>query len=105
MVLCGVMVTAVSQVLLKLSARKKHSSGLKEYLNPYVIIGYGLFFGTTLCTVTALRFIPLTVSTAVGALVQITVPVASALFLKEKISKRRCVGMIVITIGVLIFCL
>ena len=105
LVLMGVVITAVSQTLLKISARRKHKAALNEYLNPYVVVAYGLFFCATLCTVTALRYISLAMSTAVGALVQIAVPLASWLFLKEKISKRRWIGILLITIGVAIFCI
>ena len=105
LMLCSVVITAASQVLLKIAARRKYKTAGQEYINPFVIVAYGLFFVTTLCTVTALRFIPMSLSTAVGAMVQISVPLASFIFLKEKISKRRCIGMIIITVGVLIFCL
>ena len=40
----SVLVAAVSQVLLKKSAMKQYAHKWAEYLNPYVIIGYGLLF-------------------------------------------------------------
>ena len=38
----AVVVSSVSQIILKKSASKTYNSIIKEYLNKYVIIGYGL---------------------------------------------------------------
>ena len=43
--LASVTIAAFSQFLLKKSANRSHDSFLKEYLNPYVIGGYGLLSG------------------------------------------------------------
>ena len=47
----SVFIAAVSQILLKKSALKKYTSVIWEYLNPYVIVGYGLMFGSTILTI------------------------------------------------------
>lgn len=47
----SVVVASLSQILLKKSASKTYSSVLREYLNPYVIIGYGMMVVSTLLTV------------------------------------------------------
>ena len=104
-VLGSTSISAVSQVLLKVSARKKYASIWLEYMNPFVIIAYGLYFITTILSVQALRYIPLTLSTAFDASGQIFVPVMSYLFLQEKISKRKCLGMGIIILGIIIFAL
>ena len=39
--IAGVFIASVSQVLLKISAKKDHPSELKEYMNPLVITGPG----------------------------------------------------------------
>ena len=41
----SVVVSALSQLLLKKSANKEHGSILKEYLNPSIILSYAIFFG------------------------------------------------------------
>jgi len=38
----SVVVASFSQILLKKSAAKKYDNVIKEYLNPYVIIGYAI---------------------------------------------------------------
>ena len=39
----SVFISSVSQILLKTSANKKYESRIREYLNPRVIIAYGIF--------------------------------------------------------------
>ena len=51
----SVIVASFSQVLLKKSAAKKYDNVIKEYLNPYVIIGYMMMVGTTVLTILAYR--------------------------------------------------
>jgi len=48
--LSSVFISAVAQVLLKKSASRTYDSPIKEYLNPYVIVGYTTFFASTVLT-------------------------------------------------------
>lgn len=99
------LIAAISQIFLKIAAGKEYSVWWRSYINPLVIIAYGFFFGTTLINVFALRYIPLSFSAGLGASGQIFVPVLSMLFLKEKISRKRQLGMLIIVIGIIIFSL
>ncbi len=105
LILCSNVVAGISQILLKKSAGRTYSSWLRSYLNPYVITSYGLLFGTTILGVLALRYIPLVLSAAFAASGQIIVPLLSYIFLKEKICKKRLIGMAIIVIGIFIFSL
>ena len=49
----SVAVASISQVLLKKSALKTYNTVVREYLNPYVISGYGLLFLSMLLTIYA----------------------------------------------------
>ena len=49
----SVFIASVSQTILKTSAEKKYDSRLQEYLNPKVIIAYGMFFLCSLITTSA----------------------------------------------------
>ena len=98
-------VAAISQLLLKKAAGKSDTVWWKAYLNPLVITAYLLFFGTTLLSVTALRYIPLSLSAALGASGQIFVPILSYFVLHEQISKRRWLGMLTIVFGIVVFSL
>ena len=55
----SVLVSSISQVMLKKSANKVYDNALKEYLNPMVITAYGLFFLSTVITVFAYKYVPL----------------------------------------------
>ena len=51
--LFSVLLASVSQVLLKKSTLCKYKSVIEEYINPYVIGGYGLLFLSMLLTIYA----------------------------------------------------
>ena len=99
----SVLISSFSQVLLKIAANKKYESRIREYMNPIVITAYGIFFLSTLLTMYALKFVPLTMSPVIESTSYIFVPLFGVFMLKEKISKRRLLGMGVMLIGMLVF--
>ena len=99
----GVIISALAQVLLKKSADVKRESKLKEYLNFKTIFAYVIFFGATLCTVFAYKYVPLSMGPILGTTEYIFVAILSYWLLKEKISKKKLIGLITIVIGVLVF--
>lgn len=103
LILLSVIISSLSQLLLKVSAQKDYVVWWREYINLFVISAYALFFFTTLLNIFALHYIPLTLSAVLGTSGQIVVPVLSYLFLHEKIDKRKCVGMIILALGILVF--
>jgi len=103
LIIIALLISAISQVLLKLSARKAYLKAWQEYINPFVVAAYTLYFITTLLSVIALRYTPLTLAAALDSAGQIFVPVMSYLFLHEKISKRKGIGMGIIVVGILAF--
>ena len=100
--LISVLVSSFSQVLLKSSANKAYGSKIKEYLNLKVISAYIMFFGATLITVIAYRRVPLTLGPILESVGYVFVAVLSYLFLKERISRRKCIGLAIIMIGVVV---
>ncbi|MCI8640283.1 MAG: EamA family transporter [Clostridia bacterium] len=99
----GVFVSSIAQILLKKSANIERENKLKEYLNFKTIFAYGIFFGATLCTLFAYKFIPLTMGTILETTGYIFVTILSYFLLKEKITKKKLIGLVIIIIGVLIF--
>ena len=89
----------------KKTADKKHDSLIKEYLNFPVITAYTIFFLSTVCTMIAYKKISLSSGPILETLQYIFIAVLSVIFLKEKISKKKMVGLIIIFIGVIIFSL
>lgn len=103
--LFGVLISAISQVLLKKEALKKHDSVIKEYLNPSVIFAYVLFFAATLMSIFAYKVIPLSLGPILEATSYIYVVAFGALFFKEKITKKKVIALILIISGICIYSL
>ena len=103
--LFSVIISSFSQVLLKIAANKTYPSRIREYLNPIVICAYGIFFLSTLLTMYALRVVPYSYSPIVESTSYIFIPVFGVLMLKEKISRRRLLGIGIMLIGIIVFAL
>ena len=103
--LFSVLVSSFSQTLLKIAANKKYPDRLHEYMNPYVIIAYAMFFASTFMTMFAMRVVPYSFSPMLESASYIFIPVFGVLILKEKISRRRILGIEIILVGMLIFAL
>ena len=103
--LFSVIISSFSQVLLKIAANRTYSSRLREYLNPIVITAYGIFFLSTLLTMYALKFVPLSFSPIIESTSYIFIPLFGVFMLREKITRRRWIGIGIILVGILIFTL
>ena len=99
----AVVISSFSQILLKKSAGQKHASFLKEYLNLWVIAGYGMMVLSTLATILAYRGMDYKNGPIIESLGYILVMVLSFLILKERIGKRKLIGYGLILMGVIIF--
>ena len=103
--LAGLLVSSFAQILLKISAGKTYPNKLREYLNPYVIISYIIYFGVTFCTMYAYKGIPLSFGPILAASEYIFVAILSRLILKEKIKKMKLAGLAVIVAGIVVYAL
>lgn len=103
--LLSVFVSSVSQILLKKSAQETHKNYLAEYLDIRVIVAYGMFFGATLITVFALKVVPVSLGTVLESAGYLFVTVLGVIFLKEKVSRRKWIGLTITVIGILIYAL
>lgn len=99
----SVLVAAISQILLKKSANIKYDSRIKEYLNAFVIIGYGMFFISSIMSVISLRGMSISYSSIIESLSYIVVPILSYFLLKEKLNRKQVIGMIIIVVGIIVF--
>ncbi len=99
----SVFISAVSQILLKKSAMKKYESRLAEYLNVPVITAYGIFFFSALLTTLCYRYVDISLGAVLETLGYFFVMILGYLFLHEKITRRKLVGMFVVIAGILIF--
>lgn len=91
-------IASYSQILLKKGSNKKNI-----YINVYTIIGYLLMLGSTVLTLITYKYINLSLGQLLQSLSFIFVTFLSLLLLKEKISKKKIIGIIIIIIGIVIF--
>lgn len=101
--LFSVFISSVSQVILKKSADIQYESKIKEYLNPRVICAYGMFLGSSLMTVLAYKGVPLSMGPILEATGYVWVSLLGFAILKEKISPKKLLGLVVIIIGIFVF--
>lgn len=101
--LVSVLISSLSQVLLKISADKEYSNIWKEYLNLRTMGAYGLFFLSTLITVFAYKYVSLSMGVVLEASGYIFVTVFGMLILKEKVGKKKMLGLVLILVGILVF--
>ena len=73
----SVLVAAVSQVLLKKGALHHYDSWIREYLNPWVITGYILMFGSVFLSIMGLRGVDFFNAPVIDSLGYVLVPVCS----------------------------
>lgn len=103
MLVLSVTVASFSQIILKKSAAKKYDNIIREYLNPYVIIGYGMMVITTILTIIAYRGVEYKNGPVIEALGYLLVMFLSFVFFKEPITKKKMLGNVLILLGILIF--
>lgn len=105
LLLLGVFLSAISQVMLKKAALRQYSSKLREYLNPLVIIAYTIFVGTTFLSIYAYKGIPLSMGPVLEATSYIYVTIFGVTIFKEKLNKRKLVGLALIIAGIITYSL
>ncbi len=101
--LISVIISSISQIILKQSADQKHKNIVEEYLNPKMVFAYILFIVSTLLATFSYRAVPLSVGSSLEATGYFWVAILDFLFLKESITQRKWMGLGMILFGVLIF--
>ena len=100
--LTGTFIASCSQIVLKKAAEKEDPSKIAEYLNPMVMGAYIVFFGASLCSVIGYKKVPLSLGPILEATGYIWVAILGRIFLKESISKKKALGLLVIIIGIIV---
>ncbi len=99
----SVVIASFSQILLKKSAQKTYDSFIREYLNPYVILGYGMMFVSMFLTIIAYSGMEFTNVQIIEATGYIMVLILSYFFFGEKITGRKLLGMLFIFGGIAVY--
>lgn len=105
LLLLGVFLSAISQVMLKKAALRQYPNKIREYLNPLVIIAYTIFVGTTFLSIYAYKGIPLSMGPVLEATSYIYVTVFGVTIFKEKLNRRKLIGLALIVLGIIVYSL
>ena len=103
LLILAVLVSSISQIILKKSASKTYDSVLKEYLNVYVITGYVLMVISTVLVVFGLKGVPYKNEPIIESLGYLFVMILSNRLLGEKITKKKFLGNALILVGIAVY--
>ena len=104
LVILSVLAAAGAQMLLKQGARKEYPSFLWQYLNPWVISGYGIMGASLLLNIFCLSHgVEVKEVSIIESLSYLFVPVLSWLLFKETITWHKAGAIAIIMIGVMVF--
>lgn len=96
------LISAFSQFLLKKASLHGYKTFLRQYLNPYVIIGYILFFFVLAINIFVMKYLPVNICSAICESLPIVLSFfAGRLFFNERITVRELIGVSFIFIGIL----
>lgn len=99
----SVVIASISQVLLKKSTFNTYDAVVREYLNPYVISGYGLLFLSMLLTVYAYSGMDYKNGPVIESLGNVIVLLLGYFVFGERISLRKMAGIACIMAGIVVF--
>lgn len=104
LVVISVFAAASAQLLLKQGAKKENASFWRQYLNPWVIGGYGIMGASLLLNIYCLSHgVQVKEVSIIESLSYLFVPALSWFFFKEKITWRKVGAIAVIMAGVVVF--
>ena len=103
LLILAVLVSSISQIILKKSSSKTYKSIIKEYLNVYVITGYGLMVLSTVLVVLGLKGVPYKNEPIIESLGYLCVMILSNRILGEKITKKKVLGNVLILVGIAVY--
>lgn len=104
LVLISSLLGVASQMMLKHSARKNYPSWWREYINLWVIGGYGIMVLSLLINLWAIHIGVLAQEVSIIECINyLLIPLAAWLVFKEPITRRKMVAIGIIIVGVIVF--
>lgn len=99
----NVLLSCISQVILKLEANKPHATKMSEIVNKGVFLGYTIFLTITLVNVFMYRYVEFNLILVIESLAYVFVPLISYKVFKEKLNKKQLIGLMIIVAGVIMY--
>ena len=103
LIIFGVLISAISQIMLKKAAEKTYHKWYQQYLNPLVIGAYAIFFSATLTNLIGLEVVPLTWEPIWNSAGHIFVVALAYIFMGERPGRRKLLGLGTILAGIVLF--
>ena len=102
--ICVVFAAACAQMLLKQGARQGYKPWWRQYLNPWVISGYGIMFATMVVNIWCMHSgLELKALSVLESTSYLFVPLLSLLLFKERMTPRKLCAIAIIIVGVVVF--
>lgn len=101
--LIGVIISSFAQLLLKKASSINYNNKIKEYLNFKTLFAYFVFFSATIFSVYSYKGIPLSLGPILGTTEYIFITILSIVFLKEKISIKKILGLSLVLVGIFVY--
>ena len=103
--LAGTFFAAVSQILLKQSSNRTYDWLFGDYLNWRVITSYAMYFGILFLNTWCYTKIDVKYGSVIDSMCYVFVMLLSCLVLKERVTRRKILGNILIICGALVYTL
>ena len=102
--ICTVFVAACAQMLLKQGARQTYTPWWRQYLNGWVISGYGIMFLSMAVNIWCMhKGLQLKDLSIIESMSYLFVPMLCRWLFKEPINRRKALAIGVIIVGVIVF--
>ncbi|NLG04493.1 MAG: EamA family transporter [Clostridia bacterium] len=95
--------SAASQILLNLSNRRTYPNKIREYVNVYVISSYAILTLVLIANTYIMKFVDLKIAHALAASTYLFTMILSRIIMKEKITRKKVIGNILIIVGIFVF--
>lgn len=105
MLICTMVFSSITDSAETQSANEEHASALREYLNWRVIVAYLIFGSVLLLNTYAYTQVDLKYGPVLDTFTYVFVLLLSFGVLKEKVSKGKLIGNLIIILGVLVYTL
>lgn len=103
-VIVSVFAAACAQMLLKQGARKEYASWWRQYINPWVIGGYGIMACSLVLNIWCLsKGVQVKEVSVIESMSYLFVPVLAFMLFKEKLTARKMCAIGIIIGGVILF--
>jgi len=103
-VILSVFAAACAQMLLKQGARNNYSTWWRQYINPWVIGGYGIMLCSLLLNIWCMsKGVQVKEVSVIESMSYLFVPVLAFMLFKEKLTMQKICAIAIIIGGVIIF--